>query len=333
MSSSGEKKKPSFLKRLLKVLLIILLVIVLLAVAAYIAFRIFIKPPKVDPQVVITPAPVVTQPVNGEDPDPSQTQAPEPTPIVLTRKQGVFTCLLIGSDWGNGRADTIIVAVFDTNAKTASLLSIPRDTLVHVNGYNRKINSVYASGGAELLRDTVENMLGIPIDYYIRVQLEGFSAIVDKIGGVWFDVPVEVANSGETGLSAGYQLLNGKQALLVVRNRHGYAGQDFGRVQTQRAFLVALAKQTITFSNVTKVSSLIKIVNTYVTTDMPLDTMIYFATQAIGMNLDSSLYSVTLPGRWISPYVYTDAAQALEIVNNLGIYETEVPMGALNIRR
>ena len=132
-------------------------------------------------------------------------------------------------------------------------------------------------------------------------------------------------------IAPGYQLLDGKKAEGVMRCRNCYANADIGRAATQRAFLVALAKQTITLSNVGKVTSLINILNTYVESDMPLNTMVYFGTQAVGMDLDTSLDMAGLPGKWINPFWQLEDDKILEIVNGLGIYEEQVPASVLRI--
>ena len=329
---SHKRRKRSPLLTLLKVLYIILVILSTLVVVAYAAFRIFITPPDVGGQVIFTPDPAVSwNPVTGSD-DPA---GGEQTPLVLTRRDGVYTCLLVGvADMGG--SDTIMLGTFDTKNKTASLVSIPRDTLVLRNGSYSKINATYSSGGVELVRQTVSDMLGVPIDYYVSVDLQAFEEIVNEIGGVWFDVPVDMDYEDPyqdlyIHIKAGYQLLDGKQAVGVMRCRSCYPNADIGRVQTQRAFLSALVSQTVTLSNVTKVTSLINIFNTYVDSDMPVNAMIYFATQAIGMDLDTELSSATLPGEWISPYYELDDEGVLELVNSLGVYEGQVPMEVLNI--
>ena len=227
--------------------------------------------------------------------------------------------------------------VFDTVNKTASLVSIPRDTLVNVKGKDYKINAVYAYHGIEGVCDAVSAMMAVPVDFYVKVELEAFSSIVDEIGGVWFTVPQDMDYDDPTQnlhihLKEGYQLLDGKNALDLMRFRKGYSNQDLGRVQTQRNFLVAMVKQTISLSNVTKVTSLIKILNKYVDSNMPLNNMIYFATEAIGMDLNTALSSSTLPGEWVYPHMELKNEEVLSIVNSLGIYENPVPMEALQIR-
>ena len=116
-----------------------------------------------------------------------------------------------------------------------------------------------------------------------------------------------------------------------MRCRSCYANADIGRSATQRAFLVALAKQTITPSNAAKVTSLINTFSQYVRSDMPLNDMVFFGTQAIGMDLDTSLNTSSLAGEWISPYWQLDDEAVLELVNSLGIYKEEVPAKALHI--
>lgn len=339
MSVKKPAAKLSPLMRVLRVLYWIIFAVALVIVVVFAAFKLFINPPDVDSQVTINPgnpSPAVSDPA-GDPAGPTDDPEPTSTPLVLTRRDGVYTCLLAGSDDGNGMADTIMLGVFDTNSQTASLISVPRDSLVEINGNSWKINASYGLGGVELLRDTVSETLVIPVDYYVMVDLKAFSAIVNKIGGVWFTVPQNMdyddpAQDLHIHLKAGYRLLNGEDALGLMRFRKGYDGQDIGRVQVQRDFLVAMVKQTITLSNVSKVTSLIQILSQYVDSDMPLNTMIYFATQAIGMDLDSGLNSVTLPGQWINPYYELDDAGVLEIINSLGIYEEELPAEVLNIR-
>lgn len=340
MALSGKRAiaKKTIRNRLLKGIYWAIFSLSLVIVLVYAAFRIFIRPPEVEGNVIIDPHPQSTSDISSEQPGSNlENDPPAPSEVVLTRKEGVYTCLLAGSDDGNGNADTIMLGVFDTVNNTASLVSIPRDSLVNVNGKNRKINSTYGIGGVELLCQTVSDTLTIPVDYYVLVSLQAFERIVNEIGGVYFTVPQDMDYEDPVQdlyihIKAGYQLLNGKDALGVMRFRHGYSNQDLGRAQTQRAFLTALVKQTVTLSNVSKVSSLIKILNQYVSSNMPVDTMIYFGTQAIGMDLSTNLTSVTLPGEWIYPFYELDDDKVLDIINSLGIYETELTADLLNIR-
>ena len=335
MSQQTRKKAPpkSPLRRLGKVLYIALFCVSLVVVVGYVAMRLFAPAPTVDTEVRLP----IIGPNGPVDPDdPGVSLSPEDY-ITLHRREGVYTCLLLGvADLGG--SDTMMVGVFDTNDKTASLISIPRDTAVMYEGRKVKINATYSYGGREATQAAIANMLGIPIDFYVSVNLKAFQAIVDEIGGVWFDVPVDMnywdpAGDLKINVNAGYQLLNGYDAMGVVRCRSCYPNADIGRAATQRAFLTALVKQTVTLSNATKVTELINILNTYVDSDMPLNNMVFFGTQAVGMDLDTDLASCTLEGTWISPFIYLDQNAVLELVNGLGIYEEELPIEVLNLVR
>ena len=337
-----EKQDSSFFSRLAKRLYILLFLLSLIVVVGYASLNIFAPKPTVDKEVAFNPnRPIVpdrhtTVSAGGgsdasDGDDAADTAAPE---LVLHRRDGVYTCLLLGVA-DRGGTDTIMLGVFDTEARQASLISIPRDTVVDQDGKYRKVNATY-SGGPEAVVDAVRDLLGIPVDYWVSVNLRAFSSIVNQIGGVWFTVPVDMDYEDPyqdlyIHIPAGYQLLDGKKAEGVMRCRSCYSSADIGRTATQRAFLVALAKQTITPSNVTKVTSLINTFSQYVNSNMPLNDMVYFGTQAIGMDLDAALTTGSLEGKWISPYWQLDDDAVLELVNNLGIYEEEVPLEALHI--
>ena len=336
-----KKKTPAQrtpLQRAMRSLYIILVALSLVVVASFIALKLYAPPPDMPDQVEL---PLTTDSLPEQSPGVvdtqthTQTNTQAPETLTLNRRKGVYTCLLVGNA-DMGGTDTIMLGVFDTTGKTASLISIPRDTAVHVNGRTRKINTLYSLGGMDLLTDTVSSTLGIPVDFYVMVDTRAFKAIVDRIGGVWFDVPPgmnydDPYQNLHIHVPAGYQLLNGTQALGVMRCRSAYSSQDIGRTQTQRRFLAALAKQTITLSNIDKVTDLIDIFFTYVDTDMSLNDMVYFATQAIGMDLDNNLASATLSDNWVSPYIVPKEEKVLELVNSLGVYEEEIPIEVLNI--
>lgn len=332
MSNAPKKTKRSPLSRVLRGLYIILFALSLVVVVSFVALKFWAPAPDRPTQVefpIGSESGAPEQPSGGvEDPNTGEK-------LTLNRRKDVYTCLLLGVA-DQGGSDTIMLGVFDTGAKKASLISIPRDTVVRYNGSYIKINASYSYGGVEAVRDCVSRMLAVPIDYYVTVNTRAFREIVDEIGGVDFNVPVNMDYEDPYGnlyihIKAGYQHLNGKQAEGVVRCRSCYSNADIGRAATQRAFLTALAKQTITLSNVTKVTSLINILNTYVESDMPLNTMVYFGTQAVGMDLDTALDTAGLPGKWVSPFLELDDEQTLELVNGLGIYEERVPASVLRI--
>ena len=240
------------------------------------------------------------------------------------RKPDFYTILVSGSDDGNGNSDTNILVAVDAKNDFIYGVSIPRDTKAVWNGKNHKINAALGSGGMELMAEVVGDQLGIPVDYTVSVDLRGFAALVNAIGGVTFDVPINMNYDDpyqdlHIHFSAGPQYLTGEEALKVVRFRHnndgsGYGSEDIGRMQTQQNFLKAVAKQTLTVDNLGKVDEFVKIFQQYVDTDLTLGNLAWLAKEAIGMGADAIQFS-TLPNEWRSPYIYLDPAETLTLVN------------------
>ena len=240
------------------------------------------------------------------------------------RKRDFYTILVSGVDDGNGGSDTNILVAVDAANGYIYGVSIPRDTKAYFNGKNHKINAAYNTGGMELLSDVVSEQLGIPVDYTVLVNLKGFEALVDAIGGVDFYIPVDMDyDDPYQGLSIhfskGTRHLNGAEALKVVRFRHnndgtGYGSEDIGRMQTQQAFLKAVAKQTLTLSNLDKLSDFVKIFQNYVETDLTINNLAWLGKEAIEIGAENIDFS-TLPNDWKSPYIYLDPEETLVLVN------------------
>ncbi len=313
----------------------LLLVIFLLAAVLGVYSCVFRKPqvdvPAADPQQDLS---------DSSSGAVSSQQDPVP---VNQRKDDFYNILISGVDDGNGGSDTNILVAFDAKNGCAHCVSIPRDSGVYINGKARKVNFAYNTGGTELLAQTVSDTLGIPVDFTIEVRLNGFIKLVDAIGGVDFDVPLNMNYDDPLqGLSIhlkrGMQHLDGKRAMGVVRFRHnndgsGYGSEDLGRIGTQQAFLKAVAKQTLTLSNVDKVGEFAKIFQEYVTTDLKVENLAWLAKEAISMGIDNISFS-TLPGEWSgkrSLYLL-DGDAVLELVNaQLNPYTTDRIMDDLNL--
>ena len=290
-----RRSGPGFLARLFLGLYRAAVVVSAIIVAVYLAYRVFVTPPSV-------PEP--------DHPDASQAGAFGQEQTGPERRDLVWTFLLMGTDDGNGNADTLMVATYDVKQQKVGVVSVPRDTIVD-RDWTRypKINGAY-SKGVEQVRKEVSHLLGIPIDYYIKVDIKAFVALVDEVGGVDFNVPVDMNYDDPwQNLSIHYQKgmqhLTGQQALEVVRFRHnndmsGYS--DVGRTQTQQALLTAVAKKVLSWGSVPKIANFVKIFDTYVDTDLAVDDMVYFATQAVYMDLDSGVTTKTLEGRGDANY-------------------------------
>jgi len=184
--------------------------------------------------------------------------------------------LLLGVD-ASGRAnrsDTIMVAHINPKTKKVFVISIPRDTMVVIPGVRLdKINHAYAYGGPELACATTSGFLGVPIDKYIKINIDGLEKVVDRLGGITIDVTermyyVDYSQNLDIDLKPGRQRLNGKQAVGYLRFRHDALG-DFGRIQRQQAFLQEIAEEIANTKNVVQTYQIIMDFLNCVETNIP----------------------------------------------------------------
>lgn len=178
-------------------------------------------------------------------------------PVATQNTQEPFYMLLLGSDAREtdtaSRSDVMILLRADPEEGTLTMVSIPRDTMVDIPGYGRsKINAAYAYGGAAGAIEAVSTFAGVPISHYAEIHFKELEQMVDKLGGIWVNVPVsnDQTGSSNTGLelNAGEQLLNGAQALALARERYGYERGDFQRGDNQRLIVEAIVKQVLAAS-------------------------------------------------------------------------------------
>lgn len=286
-------------------------VLAVLVVGAYAAGTFFITPPPVKEARTQTTAPVTGKTQQADEAEQAQDEgtAPEIAASALKRKEGVYNFLLLGSDKGGGNADTIIVASYDTKNQKVGVLSVPRDTMVDRDwSRNGKINAALGHGGPELLAEEITKTLGVPIDYYFHINLQGFVALVDELGGVDVDIPVDMNYDDpyqnlHIHFKKGPQHLDGQAAMEAVRYRHDNKSSvnanysDLDRTKLQQQVLTGLANKVISWNSITKVQSFLNIFNTYVKTDMGMKDMIYFATQGVKLDTKNAVSSATLEGR------------------------------------
>ena len=297
----------------------LLLLLVFVAAALYAAYFCLFRPPEV-PQ----DTPEATDLSEQQDSAQEVDAEAEALAAHTERKPYFYTILVSGVDDHNGGSDTNILVAVDAVNDYIYGVSIPRDTKAVINGKNHKINYAYNAGGTALLADTISQQLGIPVDFTVTVDLDGFEELVDAIDGVDFDVPIDMNYDDpyqdlHIHFSAGMQHLTGEEALKVVRFRHnndgsGYGSEDIGRMQTQQNFLKAVAQQTLTLSNLDKVDDFVKIFQNYVETDLTLGNLAWLGKEAIGMGAENISFS-TLPNEWRSPYFYLDSEEVLTLVN------------------
>lgn len=245
--------------------------------------------------------------------------------------------LLMGES--TGMSDTIIVASYNPKTQAVSMLSIPRDTYVTNGNYKysvyNKINSVYENGEhPEKTVKAVNELTGLDIKYYMLIDTKGLRKLVDTIGGVEFDVPVNMKYDDYTqdlhiDLKKGLQKLTGVQAEQVVRFRHNndgssysteYGNEDYGRMKTQRNLIVAVAKQTIKFKNITEIKNIINIMKEDIKTNIDFDLMKNYIPYAVNANLDE-IKTEKLPGvsdyRYGGWFFFHDEEETIKIVDEL----------------
>ena len=180
-----QKKNPA--KRRPERLVVTLLSLLFLSTAVFATVKYVFRAPELD-----TDKPVVT-PDGTASTDVDRTGTDEPDALGRTRRKYCYNILVSGLDDDNGGSDTNILVRFDVPNKRIDLVSLPRDTLLHNEYRNNKLNFAYAKGGTELLMEQIENLLGIPVDFYVTVNLKGFIALVDQIDGVDFDIPINLS--------------------------------------------------------------------------------------------------------------------------------------------
>ena len=334
-SRTVEEKKPHTAVRTKrkklgpkKVALVIVGCIAVLALVIAGVWAAFIKPPDVSHN--IRPGGTVNQTDDTETGDEPDTAA--------GRKDGFYTFLLIGKDTSSSNTDTLILVSYDVPNQQVNMMSIPRDTAVNVSWSTKKINSVYHSsekngGGLENLKKQVSYLTGVMPDFYVMIEWEAVGELVEALGGVEFDVPRNMNYDDpyqdlHIHLEKGLQVLNGEEAMGVIRYRHdnrradgvmpGYADGDLGRTKTQQAFLKACVKQALKLENVGKIKEFVQIFMEHVDTDLPLNNLLWFATQAIGMDADT-IQTCTMPNTPVTThslsYVFPDGEEIIPIVN------------------
>ena len=221
-----------------------------------------------------------------------------------------ITCLLIGKS--QNLTDTIIVAQYNPQTQEAVMMSIPRDTYVGKNKNTatamNKINALYQQSPQKLL-NAVNDITGLDIKNYITIDTKALRELVDTIGGVYFDVPIDMDYDDSSQklyihLKQGYQLLDGDKAEQLVRFRKNnnytgysatYGSDDYGRMRTQREFIIAALKQTLQAKNVLKLGELLDIANRNIETNMNISELKDYLPYIMEFNTDN-VKTGALPG-------------------------------------
>lgn len=205
---------------------------------------------------------------------------------IATRRP--ISVLILGVDQGiegrheQGNSDTMIMATANPAKNTATLTSIPRDTLADIKGdpndkyFMFRINSAYEVGGNQAAVKTVTDMLNVPVQYYVEVNMKALKSLVNAVGGVDVDVPFSFSYDWED-FHKGKQHMKGRKAVAYVRMRKEDPGGDYGRQLRQRQIIEAIAKKAMSVDTISNYRKLIKIFNKYVKTNMSSGDMMSLA--------------------------------------------------------
>ena len=341
-SRPKKPKKPSRLTRQQKLLIAVAVVLAIVLIAVVACQSLFVRP---------------DLPEKNADAD-SGTQEEEidwgegtrPRSDGERKSQDYYTVLILGRDTGGGgNTDTMLLASYDVTNQKATVMSIPRDTMVNVSWDIKRINSVYnyyggGDRGIQYLYKEIAQLVGFEPDYQVVVEWDAVGQIVDAMGGVWFDVPRNMNYDDpyqdlHIHQEKGYRLLTGDDAMQVLRYRHdndmryGYPDGDLGRIKTQQAFLTAMVDQLLQIKNVTKINQFIQVFQNNVETDLSFQNILWFGKQAFSGGLSmgnvtfltmpykgaaaySRVYSKQLGKDFYLDYVVPIAGKLLDIVNN-----------------
>ncbi|WP_243292803.1 LytR family transcriptional regulator [Bacillus sp. FJAT-47783] len=196
---------------------------------------------------------------------------------VQFHKKDPISILLMGVDerkGDRGRSDSLILLTVNPNKKSMEMVSIPRDTRTEIvgKGIQDKINHAYAFGGTEMAINTVEHFLDVPVDYFVKVNMESFKDIVDAVGGVTVQNSFTFTYDGYT-FKEGEIHLDGKKALAYSRMRYEDPRGDFGRQERQRQIIEAVIEKGASISSITKFGDMFKVVEDNVKTNLTFDEM------------------------------------------------------------
>ncbi|MDR3052432.1 MAG: LCP family protein [Coriobacteriales bacterium] len=196
------------------------------------------------------------------------------------------------SDMGEGRSDTLILARIDPATPQVTLISIPRDTPIQLEGYGtQKINAAFAYGGEAGAVEAVSKFCGVPISHYVELDFTGVEDLVNLLGGVEVNVPVRVLLD-DVRLEPGLQWLDGHQALIMSRCR-SYPSGDFQRVVNQRILISAVAKRILA-SNPTELPGLVEELARCVKTDVGATDALDLMLKLRNLDVDA-MYMATVP--------------------------------------
>lgn len=310
------------MRKFFKFLGLLVMTVILLAVGAFIAFKLTYTPSHERREVTVVEV-NVEEPVIEEIVEEIKKTEEELWQEALNESDRV-NVLLFGTD--GYRADTLIFLSYSKEEDDVVMLTVPRDTKHEVEGMNAlgqdKINAVFCfpgdMGGSDNQRLAIQEILGVPIHYYVKVNYNGLKAIVDQIGGVEVNVHRLMNYQDDYAkpplniyLEPGLQVLDGNKAMQYIRwrkNNDGTGDSDIARTKRQQEFILKVVKKSFGL-NIVKV---IDICYDYVRTDLTKEDLLYFGSELIGFDFNN-VRKMTLPGEADYRYFYQDE-EATEVM-------------------
>lgn len=299
----GRKNKKNRKKKKSKgkIVAIVIIIVAILAVAAVAAWDILVKPPALEEKpgtAVETQAPETDAPA-------SETPDEEWAITASGRKTYCHTFVLAALDEVSENTDTIMIGMLDRKEGTFSMCSIPRDTLVNVS-WSNCVNTLYKnSDDPDQFKDYLADLLGFRVDSYAIVDINAVAHVVDAIGGVDYNVPINMNYDDPTQdlhihINAGEQHLNGEDAVKVIRWRQnndgtGYTMGDIDRIKTQQDFLMTVFKQMLSVGNIPNLSKAAKVFAEDVTTDLTASNVVWYGKELLKLDSEN-IHFMTVPG-------------------------------------
>lgn len=233
-----------------------------------------------------------------------------------------------------GRSDSMIVITVNPETETSTMVSIPRDTRAFIaskNTYN-KINSAYAYGGIEGTVQTVEQFLNIPIDYYVKVNMNGFKDIVDAVSGVTVNNPFAFTLEG-VHIPKGKQHIDGKVALAYARMRKEDPRGDFGRQQRQREVIKQIIHEGSQLTSLANYQKILKALEKNVQTNLKMDQMIAVQRSYISAAKHIKQMEIQGDGGMVGDiWYYTVSDETRSTLSNELRQQLNLPKGKFNER-
>ncbi|MCK6206062.1 LytR family transcriptional regulator [Bacillus infantis] len=227
---------------------------------------------------------------------------------ITLEKRDPISVLMLGVDereGDKGRSDTMIVLTVNPETNSVKMLSIPRDTRTEIIGHGTvdKINHAYAFGGEEMSIATVEDFLDIPIDYYVKINMQGFKDIVDAVGGITVNNDKDFTQDGHH-FPLGSQKLDGDEALSYVRMRKEDADGDFGRQERQRQIIQGVINKGASFSSLTRFDNIFDALGKNVRTNLTFSEMADIQKHYKDTRKNIDQLTISGNGQYIGDYWY-----------------------------